>query len=153
MPAVLFVCLANRSRSPIAAASFRKELIRRGVQKGWRVASAGTWTTDGLPPTPDAIVSAKRLGLNIDNHLSKVITPRMIEQADLVIVMERGQKEALQHEYACDGEKVHLLSEVATGLAYDLPDPKSTIESADVHTEINDLVQRGFEHICALVRH
>ena len=153
MPAVLFVCTANRSRSPIAAATFLKELANRGIADAWDVQSAGTWTADGLAPAADAVASAERLGLDLADHLSQVITPKLVQKADVVIVMEQGQKEALRHEYAGARDKIHLLSEVTAGLAYDVPDPITPASAAKIHTEIVELVQNGFDRICALAIH
>ncbi|MFH1184033.1 MAG: hypothetical protein V1755_03215 [Chloroflexota bacterium] len=150
MPVILFVCTANRSRSPIAAACFRRELASHGMLDGWRVFSAGTWTTDGLPPAADAIASARRLGLDLSDHVSKVITPASIQAADVIVVMEQGQKEAILSEYPAAGGKVHLLSEVATGASYEVPDPISPVSAAEIHAEIADLVKKGFHRIRAL---
>ena len=150
MPAVMFVCTANRSRSPIAAAAFRKELASHGLPENWRAFSAGTWTTEGLPAAADAIASARRLGLELSDHLSRVVTPATIQEADVILVMEQGQKEALQNEYAGARGKVHLLSESATGSSYDIPDPVSAASAAEIHDEIANLVHTGFDRICAL---
>ena len=151
MPTVLFVCTANRSRSPVAAACLRKELASRGVGEDWWVISAGTWTTDGLPPVEVAILGAKRLGLDISGHASRVVTAERMQDADLVIVMERGQKEALENEFPQAAGKVHLLSEVARGSSYDIPDPLLSVLEGDGYDEIDELVHAGFDRICALV--
>jgi protein-tyrosine-phosphatase len=112
--------------------------------------SAGTWTMDGLPPVQEAIVGSKRLGLDISGHVSSVITAGLIQDADLVIVMERGQKEALENEFPQADGKVHLLSEVAKGSAYDIPDPLLSASPADGYIEIAELVHAGVDRICAL---
>ena len=49
MPKVLFVCTANRFRSPLAAAIFKRFLLESQETGRWRVSSAGTWTRSGLP--------------------------------------------------------------------------------------------------------
>jgi protein-tyrosine-phosphatase len=50
----------------------------------------------------------------------------MIETADLVVVMTRGQKEALQIEFAEQSEKIHLLGEFTGSPALDFTDPAET---------------------------
>ena len=47
----------------------------------------------------------------------------MLKESDVVLVMEEGQKEAIQNEFPFAQNKVHLLSEVVEGVAYDVPDP------------------------------
>ena len=63
-PAILFVCLGNICRSPLAEGALRAELSARGL--GWSVDSAGTgdWHV-GNPPDPRAIAEAARRGVDI----------------------------------------------------------------------------------------
>ncbi len=131
----------------MAAACFQKELAGREMQEGWSVSSAGTWAADGLPATPDAISFATRLDLDLRDHSSRVITPGLILATDLVIVMERGQKEALQGEFSEARGKVQLLSELAEGVEYDIPDPAVTASPGEVYKEISDLVAKAFDRI------
>jgi protein-tyrosine phosphatase len=149
MITILFVCTANRYRSPIAAACFKNELIKRNQEKDWDVSSAGTWTMDGLPPVPDAILVARQLGLDIQEHRSRAVTSDMLQQVDLVLVMERGQKEALQIEFQAYRQKIALLTEVAEGTLYDIADPMTDPRNVNAGSEIYRLIHAGFEKICA----
>jgi protein-tyrosine-phosphatase len=149
MNSILFVCTANRYRSPIAAACFKAELIKREQEKNWNVHSAGTWAMDGYPPMPAAILEAKQVGLNIQDHQSRIITAEMLQESDLVVVMERGHKEALQVEFKMYRQKIVLLSEVTQGSSYDIVDPVADPRSADIVSQICRLIQAGFEKICA----
>lgn len=151
MPSILFVCTANRYRSPIAAACFRRELASRGLEAGWQVSSAGTWTSDGSPAMPEAISRARQLGLDISGHASRVITSRLMKDADLIVVMEQGQKESLAADFPGQADKVHLLSEATSGMTYDVSDPVMSPSDADVPREISDLINAGFDRICALI--
>ncbi len=150
MPSILFVCTANRFRSPIAAACFGKELAVRNLQEGWRVSSAGTWTTDGQPAAAPAILDARRLGVDISGHRSRSITAQLIKDADLVVVMEQGQKEALEAEFPECAHKIHLLSEGSTGISYDIPDPALSSSAGEIHTELDELIHQGFDRLRAL---
>lgn len=150
MATFLFVCTANRFRSPIAAACFEKELSSRKADGRFQVGSAGTWTTDGLLATPEAISHAARLDLDLNNHVSRSITAELMATSDVIIVMEQGQLEALRSEFPRDAHKVHLLAEAATGVAYDIPDPIASGTGSEVAGEIDGLIHSGFERICAL---
>ena len=152
MTQILFVCTANRYRSPIAAACFKDESLKRKQGDKWSVLSAGTWTTDGMPAMPDAILRAKQIGLDLQGHRSRAITGEMLEDADLVLVMESGQKEALQIEFPFCREKILLLSEAAEGIPYNIPDPIENPSNVEVASEICELVRTGFDKICALAR-
>jgi len=149
MISILFVCRANRYRSPIAAACFKDELIKRQQEQGWDVLSAGTWTMDGLPPVPEAILEARQLGLDIREYQSRVVTADMLQKADLILVMERGQKEALQIEFPAYRQKVALLTEVAEGIPYEVADPMKDPRNVNAGSEVCRLIQTGFEKICA----
>jgi protein-tyrosine-phosphatase len=153
MTQILFVCTANRYRSVIAEACFKDELSRK-KQGGndWIVLSAGTWTTNGMAPMKEAVQLARELGLDVQNHRSTAITGEMLQQADLVLVMESGQKEALQVEFPAYRRKIYLLSEAARGMSYDIPDPMSGTAGIDVVLEICELIRTGFDRICILAR-
>lgn len=152
MPSVLFVCTANRFRSPIAAACFARELTLHKLPASWHVSSAGTWTQDGLPAIGAAVLAARRIGLDIRGHAARGITAQMVQDADLILVMEQGHKEALRSEFPAAAGRIHILSEMAGALAYDIPDTQSPAGAAEVATEIADLVRSGFDRICALAQ-
>ena len=64
--------------------------------------------------------------------------------------MEAGQKEALQVEFPKEREKIFLLSEVADGIPYDIPDPfgPEGATHQEIAKELCELIKRGFENIC-----
>jgi hypothetical protein len=59
--------------------------------------------------------------------------------------MEAGQKEALQVEFPKERKKVHLLSEAADGLPYDIPDPNDPgAYHQEIANKIQEIIKRGF---------
>ncbi len=123
MPAVLFVCTANQFRSPLAAAYFDSRLKEAGIAAGWVTGSAGTWIEQPGGAHPRAIRAAQQAGLDLSEHRAREVTSAILADADLILTMEAGQKEALQIEFAAQREKIFLLSEFSTGKTYDIPDP------------------------------
>ena len=153
MPSVLFVCTANRFRSPLAAAVFRKLLQTREKENLWRVESAGTWTRAGLPATPEALQEAAVLGLDLSGHESHPIDGELLARSDLVLVMEANQLEAIRIEFHSSMGTTHLLSEVAVGSAFDIPDPYRMSNMDNAHAiarEICQLIEKGFDEICRM---
>ncbi len=73
-PAVLFVCLGNICRSPLAEAAFRAEAAKAGLNA---VAdSAGTADYHvGEPPDPRAIRTAARFGIDISCYRGRQAMP------------------------------------------------------------------------------
>jgi protein-tyrosine phosphatase len=150
---VLFVCTANRFRSPIAEAAFRKIIQERGFENDWVVGSAGCWTEDGLPPFPSAAWMLEHLGLDLSGHRSRSITRELIAQHQLVLVMEKNQKEALQFEFPELSQKILMLTDACNRPVYDIPDPVSQTEEMglSVAWEIIHLIDNCFQDICLRV--
>ena len=150
MPSVLFVCTANRFRSPLAAAFFR-EAMRDYTGSDWVVDSAGTWTSTGLPVLTEVSLIARKYGLDLSRHRSKPVTEPLLSAHDLVLVMEAGHKEALQTEFPSVGDRIFLLSQAAEGRIYDIPDLIDSLESMmEVAENIRELIQTGLGNICGL---
>ncbi|MFH2040858.1 MAG: hypothetical protein ABIJ65_15635 [Chloroflexota bacterium] len=151
MSSILFICTANRFRSILAETIFLDELTKRDLQSEWIVGSAGTWTENGLSPMPETLTTAQELGLKLSSLKSRLINAEMINKYSLILVMESGQKEALNLEFPNSLGRVHLLSEVTCGMAYDIPDPFMSEEPAvGVAKDLYQLIRDGFEKICQL---
>ncbi len=151
MPQILFVCTANQFRSPIAAACLVRKLQEDCIPANWTVTSTGTWTGDGYPAHPAAIIEAARLGLDLSRHRSREVNAVILEDADLVIVMENGHREALAIEFPQVDEKIILLSELAGDLPVDVLDPLHSAfeDSAKVANELIHYVDAAYENILA----
>jgi protein-tyrosine-phosphatase len=152
MPAILFVCTANQFRSPLASAFFSQKMSSLNWKGDWLVQSAGTWATPGLPALPIANIAAHKFGASLAEHRTRRVTPLLISTQDLILVMETGQKEALQSEFAVFRKQVFLLTEVVFHKAEDIPDPvmDNTEGFIDVATRINDTIMQGFYRICGM---
>ncbi len=74
-PAVLFVCLGNICRSPLAEAAFRK----RSAEAGLCVDADSAGTADyhvGSPPDPRSIAEASLHGADISNYAGRQLHMR-----------------------------------------------------------------------------
>lgn len=153
MPSILFVCTANLYRSPLAAAFFSRKLQVDGESSRWLVESAGTWTIPGRSVPADALLAAQVMGIDLANHLTRQIDRDLLAKYDLILVMEKGHREALQIEFPFIQKKVYLLSKVADQLEYDIADPvNSDLETGDIVTEMSRLIDRAYPNICRLVQ-
>ncbi len=154
MPSILFVCTANRFRSPIAALYFAREVVSRGDDQDIQVASAGTWASDGRPAMAKAIQLAQDYGLDLSYHKSRIVSEGLLAQSDLILVMENGHKEAIIHEFPETANRVYLLTKVVEDLDVNIPDPygKAQADPEEVVKEIIDLIDGGYEKIVALAR-
>ena len=152
MPGILFVCTGNLYRSPLAAAFFRAKLLAEG-RTDWVVDSAGTWTLPGQPIPPETVRAAAKFGANVEGHLSQLISVDLLSRFDLVIVMEKGHKEALDLEFPFASHKTHLISQVVDHLVCDIPDPLNSGQEIDIlASDLYKLVERGYQTICQLAQ-
>jgi protein-tyrosine phosphatase len=154
LPSILFICTANKFRSPISAKLLQKHIDLLPDTVDWHIHSAGTWTTDGLPPPPITIQIGHRLGLDgIENHRTRQVNQTQLDESDLIIVMEANHKEALTNEFQAIQGKVFLLTEIVHGKVYDIPDPASPMVDADeVANELTQLISHGFDKIIELAK-
>lgn len=73
-PAILFVCLGNICRSPLAEAAFRQQAAKAGLQVEADSAGTGDWHV-GAPPDRRAQAVARRHGVDISGYRGRQVTP------------------------------------------------------------------------------
>lgn len=151
MPSVLFVCTANRFRSPLAAAFFKKALQANGMPGSWTVGSAGTWARPGQPVLAFVTQAAQAYGLDLSGHRSERVSAELLAGYDLILVMQTSQKEALQSEFPALVERIYLLADVVERRSFDIPDASTSLQGVtDVSADLDDLIRRGLQGICVL---
>jgi protein-tyrosine-phosphatase len=82
-PTVLFVCVHNAGRSQMAA-GFMRQLGRGRVE----VLSAGSAPKDSINPI--AVEAMAELGIDIANHVPKILTTEAVQESDAVVTMGCG---------------------------------------------------------------
>ncbi len=87
-PAVLFVCLGNICRSPLAEAAFRVEAIAAGLAVSVDSAGTGAWHV-GEPPDARARATARRHGLTIDGYRARQVEAEDFFRFDEIVAMDR----------------------------------------------------------------
>lgn len=105
-PAVLFVCLGNICRSPLAEAAFRAEAARAGLDV--LVDSAGTADYHvGEPPDPRAVRTAARFGLDISGYRGRQAVTADFERFTHVFALDSSNLAGLRR-IAPKGHSAHL---------------------------------------------
>ena len=88
---VLFVCLGNICRSPVAEGVFRRALVQRVGSDAalWTIDSAGTSDYHaGEAPDQRSQASALRHGVDISTLASRPFRPEDFEKFDHILVMD-----------------------------------------------------------------
>ena len=125
---VLFVCLGNICRSPLAEGLFLHEARRRGLVDRFRVDSAGTghWHI-GKPADPRSVAVAKKHGVELPS-LARQVSPADFDRFGWLVAMDRSNRMDLL-DLGAPESRVHLLRAFDPGLGgadeeeLDVPDP------------------------------
>lgn len=122
---VLFVCMGNICRSPIAQGVFEDLLRREGLEDEVFVDSAGTgaWHI-GEPPDARAQESASKRGLDLSSQRARRVTLEDCQRFDYVIAMDRDNYDSVSALCRQSEAEVRLFLEYAPDTPQrEVPDP------------------------------
>ena len=152
---VLFVCLGNICRSPLAEAVFREEVRKAGLADRFDIDSAGTSNYHiGDQPDPRTVRTAAARGVRLD-HRARQLEPSDFHRFDYVIAMDRSNLARIRR--LADGDS-HA-AETALMRTWD-PEAEDGAEVPDPYyggdrgfEDVQDIVERAarglLEHIVA----
>ncbi len=126
MMRVLFVCMGNICRSPMAEGVFRALAERVGLSTTIEVDSAGTHANhEGELPDQRARKVAASRGYNLSTLRARRVKEVDFSRFDLIVAMDRQNLDYLRRYCPVDYQpKLHLFLEFSDGLASDeVPDP------------------------------
>lgn len=87
---ILFVCLGNICRSPVAMGIAEAQIMQQGLTDSISVDACGTAAFNiGKAPDPRAAHAAANAGYDISEQRARQITDQDFEQADYIIAMDR----------------------------------------------------------------
>lgn len=123
---VLFVCMGNICRSPLAHGRFEHLVQEDGLAGRISVDSAGTHAYhEGEPPDLRSQQTALRRGIDISGQRARKVAPADFEEFDYILAMDRDNLVILQ-SLAPPGQshKVRLFLDFAPELnESEVPDP------------------------------
>jgi protein-tyrosine phosphatase len=84
---ILFVCLGNICRSPLAEGAFRAEAERLGLDVEADSAGTGGWHA-GEPPDRRAVEAAERGGVDISGQRARKVTRADFDRFDHIVALD-----------------------------------------------------------------
>lgn len=148
MKTILFVCTGNVCRSPMAAAIMRDRIAQLGLDAQVEIVSAGVWAEDGARASANGVAVLRLRGIDLAEHRSRPLTPALLRQASVVLVMEEAHRRSIFYMTPEHLSKVFLLSEMAGGHK-DIDDPYGGPIDAYATTadELAGLIDKGLPKI------
>ncbi len=125
MTSILFVCLGNICRSPLAEGVMRHTAETAGVGHRFTLDSAGCggWHSGELPDRR-SMACAARHGLDISGQRARQVTADDFDAFDLILGLDRDNVRHLDKiRPAHSRARVALYLEEALGQTKDVPDP------------------------------
>ena len=114
-PSVLFVCLGNICRSPLAEAAFRAEAGRLGLEVEVDSAGTGDWHL-GHAPDHRATAVAARNGVDISELRARQVGPEDFRRFDHIVALDAKNLRDLDAMRPHNGKaKLSLLLDHAPG--------------------------------------
>jgi len=151
MVRVLFVCLGNICRSPLAQGVFEEVLRREDLEEEVFVDSAGTgsWHV-GSPPDDRAQSSASARGLDLSPQRARRISTNDCEEFDYVLTMDEQNYRTVAS--LCRGSAVvrPFLDFAPHSPAREVPDPYGG--GPDGFDHVLDLVEEASEGLLDDIR-
>lgn len=143
---ILFVCLGNICRSPLAEAIFKHKLQNTRLDQSFHADSCGTANYHvGDTPDPRTIKNARRNGVEI-NHVGRQLSPGDFENFDLIVAMDGSNLHNILRLAGANKHthKIKLMRDFDPHGRGDVPDPYYGTE-ADFQ-EVFEILDRSIDN-------
>lgn len=136
---ILFVCLGNICRSPMAEFVMKDLVLREGLSHRFHIASAATSTEElGNPVYPPARRKLAEHHIDCSVKTARQITAQDYEEYDYIIGMDRSNLRNLLRKYNNDPQhKISLLLDY-TGRPGEVADPWYTGNFDATWVDVNE---------------
>ncbi|MCB2052169.1 MAG: low molecular weight phosphotyrosine protein phosphatase [Novosphingobium sp.] len=115
-PSILFVCLGNICRSPLAEAAFRRAAEDAGLDVQIDSAGTGDWHI-GAPPDPRAQAEARRHGLDISFYRARQVAIEDYRRFTHIFALDENNLADLRSRAPSDASaRLSLLLDLVDGM-------------------------------------
>lgn len=140
---ILFVCLGNICRSPLAQGIFEKQITELGLSGKIKADSAGTsgWHK-GEPPHSGSIRIAEQKQVKISHQKSRPVNMQDGSEFDIIVAMDKSNFRDLRNEFAVPPDKLVLMRDFdPEGRGQDVPDPWG--QGPEAFREVFEILERS----------
>lgn len=145
MTNILFVCLGNICRSPMAEGLLKKRVSDEGRANQFMIDSAATSMYEiGRPPHPGTQAILAKENIRVENMIARQIQLQDFQKFDWIIGMDQSNVEELKKLAPADAQtKIHLfLSSVPGKEEQNVPDPYYTHDFDETY----QLLSQGLDY-------
>lgn len=138
---VLFVCHGNICRSTMAESVFTDMVEKRGREKDFEIASAGTSREEiGNPVHPGTVRQLRKVGIPVVDHRAVQMKKQDLEYYDYILGMDEANIRNIERIVGRKDEKIQKLLSFAN-VKDDIVDPWYTGDFGRTYADI----QKGLE--------
>lgn len=139
MKKILFVCLGNICRSPMAEFLMKALVAERGLSEQFEIASAATSSDEiGNPVYPPVAALLRERGISCKGKTARQLRRGDYERYDYIIGMEESNRRSMLRLFGSDPEgKLSLLMDY-TGRPHDVADPWYTRDFRAAERDIDE---------------
>jgi protein-tyrosine phosphatase len=152
MVSILFICMGNICRSPVAQGVFENVARREGLADEITVDSAGThgFYHAGEPPDPRAQESVLARGIDISDQRARLLEPEDCRRFDYILTMDEENYRAVSA--LCQGSAVvrPFLDFATKSPEREVPDPY--YGGPDGFEHVLDLIEAASEGLLDDIR-
>ena len=148
MTKILFVCLGNICRSPMAEFIMKDLVKKHGVAHLFEIASAATSTEElGSPPYPPVRALLSERGISTKGKTARQITKADYEAYDYIVGMDSANRRNMLRLFDDDPQgKVSLLMDY-TDHPRDVADPWYTRDFRATERDVDEGCEKLLEYI------
>ncbi len=115
---VLFICKGNICRSP-----FAEYYAKRVFPSSIEIRSCGYFPIQNRMSPEDAITASKTFGIDLSAHRSRLITERLLRQADVAFIFDEENKKILAERFSFASDKIYFLGALSPEKSIIIKDP------------------------------
>ncbi len=144
---VLFVCLGNICRSPVAAGVFKNLVKERGLEEHFVIDSCGTgaWH-EGQGAHPETVRIARKRGVILTDHSARQVRKEDFSEFNIIVAMDRSNLRDLERFSESAAVRLFCLREFdPADTEPDVPDPFSG--GRDGFELVHDIISRSCENL------